>query len=419
VNEDPRLTTARIPVGRSEPSAQNTVRTALVIGGGIAGPVAAMALDKAGIEARVYEARSGRADGIGGMLGLAPNGIAALDLLDIGDAVRGIGLPVPAMVMQSWTGKTLATLGGGPGPVFHAVWRAKLYRVLYDEAARRGIGIEHGKRLVRADQDDTGVTAYFADGTRATADILIGADGIRSTVRQLIDPAAPPPGYTGLLGFGGWSNARIPSTGGAFHMAFGKRAFFSWCVDDSGQVGWFINVPSKQPMTMAEARAVGATEWLRRFRELVADDRVPALEVLAGVDPDELVIVGGLDIMDPQPRWYAGRMVLVGDSAHVPSNSSGQGASMAIEGAVELARCLRDLPPAEAFGTYEALRRPRVARVVAGARRTNANKAAGPVARVIRDLTMPTMMKLLAKPEKMAWLSDYRIDWAEPAKVSA
>ncbi len=87
------------------------VRTALVIGGGIAGPVAAMALQKAGIDATVYEAYSGTADGVGGMLGLAPNGVRALGVLDAQDIVLRIGEPVQSMVMESWTGKRLAEFG--------------------------------------------------------------------------------------------------------------------------------------------------------------------------------------------------------------------------------------------------------------------------------------------------------------------
>ena len=124
-------------------------RTALVIGGGIAGPVAAMALQKAGIHATVYEAYDTTADGVGGGLSIAPNGLNALEIIGAADALRNIGTPMTALVMQSWTGKRLAEFGGLPGlPAQQFVWRADLYRALYDEAARRGIRVEHGRRLV-------------------------------------------------------------------------------------------------------------------------------------------------------------------------------------------------------------------------------------------------------------------------------
>jgi 2-polyprenyl-6-methoxyphenol hydroxylase-like FAD-dependent oxidoreductase len=103
-------------------------------------------------------------------------------------------------------------------------------------------------------------------------------------------------------------------------------------------------------------------------------------------------------------------MTLIGDAAHAASSSSGQGASIAAESAVELARCMRDLPYDQAFAAYEQLRRPRVERIIKLGARTNSNKTAGPVGRVLRDLVMPATMKLI-NPEKMAWQFDHHIDW--------
>jgi len=391
-------------------------KTALIIGGGLAGPVAAIALHKAGIRATVYEAYEAAADNVGAMLGIAPNGLNALDVVGAGEEIRRVAIPVSSMIMQSWTGKRLAEFGAVPGPpILHVVWRAELYRALHDAAAQRGIAIEHGRRLTHAEHTGHGVTALFADGSSAEGDILVGADGIRSTVRTLIDPAAPQPGYTGLLGLGGWASGETPSTtDGAMYMTFGRRAFFSHATA-GGRTGWFANLPRPEPMTLTEANAISPTEWLRTLNDTFADDRIPAVDIIRRTDPAELIPVGGMEILPAVPRWHAGRMVLIGDAAHAPSPSSGQGASQAIESALQLARCLRDLPIDEAFPTYERLRRPRIDRIVAMARRTNRNKAAGPLARIVRDLLMPVTMKLLAKPEKMAWLTDHRIDWDAPA----
>lgn len=397
------------------------VRTALVIGGGIAGPVAALALRKAGIDAVVHERYERTADAIGGMLGVAANGLAALATVDAGDIVPAIGEPVASMVMESWTGKRLAEFGDPRGgtPVFHAVWRADLYRALHDRAAARGIRIEHGKRLVDLRDDGRSVAAVFADGTEASADVLIATDGIRSAVRPLIDPAAPTPRYTGLLGFGARpslaANVGLDSTRGSMHMSFGKRAFFAYQVADDGSTGWFANLPWSEPVPLAAARAEGAAAWLARLRAAFADDRTPAAAILATVRPEELLIVGALEDLPPVPTWSRGRVVLVGDSAHATSPSSGQGVSIAAESAVQLARCLRDLPTVPAaFADYERLRRDRVERIIAAGKRTSSEKAAGPVARVLRDALLPVTTKLLAKPEKMAWQNDYRIDWAAP-----
>ena len=92
-----------------------TTRTALIIGGGIAGPVTAMALQKAGIDATVYEAHPERTDGAGGGFTLAPNGLAALDALDLGDLVRPDGREIAAYVLQDWKGRALAEFGNPPG----------------------------------------------------------------------------------------------------------------------------------------------------------------------------------------------------------------------------------------------------------------------------------------------------------------
>ncbi|MEV4320008.1 NAD(P)/FAD-dependent oxidoreductase [Actinocrispum sp. NPDC049592] len=389
-------------------------RTAVVIGGGIAGPVAAMALAKAGIEARVFERFDQPADGIGGMIGLAPNGLNALGSIGLLDAVLEIAEPVPSMVMLSWTGKRLAEFGDPAGPpMLRTVWRSDLYRVLEREARARGIRFEYGRQLTDARDG----TAIFADGTTAAGDVIIGADGIRSTMRTLIDPGAPAPRYTGLISFGcrPGKPVNVPSTHGSLHMVYGKKAVFAYGSDESGHAGWFVNLPSRTPMSLAEARAVGAIEWLRRLSEVFAEDRSPAVEILAASKPEDLVIVGGVYDLPKVPVWHRGRMVLIGDAAHATSPSSGQGGSIAIESAIQLARCLRDIPSVgEALGVYENLRRPRVERIIAAGRRVDGNKAPGPVGRTVRDLVLPTVMKLLVKPGKMAWQTDYRIDFEAP-----
>ena len=388
------------------------IRTALVIGGGIAGPVAAMALQKAGIDAVVYEAYPYRADDAGGGLTLAPNGLDALDVIGVGDLVRPAGMPMTGIVMQDWKGKRLGEFGNPPGvPPMQFFYRRDLYRVLHEETERRGIRVEHGKRLVSATETADGVTARFDDGTEATADILIGADGIRSAVRKLIDADAPDPSYTGLISFGARvADPGVPATGGKMPMSFGKHAFFGYQVFDETSAIWFVNLPHAEPLSAAEAQRTPAAEWLPLLAAKFAADRTPAAQLISRTDPADLLIVGSMENMPPVPVWSRGRMVLAGDSAHAPSSSSGQGASLAVESAIVLARCLRDLPYDQAFAAYEALRRPRVERVIKETTRKNSGKTAGPVGRVLFALAMKVFTKL-AKPEKMAWMFDYRIDW--------
>ncbi|WP_030980177.1 FAD-dependent oxidoreductase [Streptomyces sp. NRRL S-1824] len=395
-------------------------RTAFIIGGGIAGPVAAMALRQAGIEAAVYEAYDSTADGAGGGMTIAPNGQNALDAIGAGGLVRAIGTPVTSMVLRSGTGKQLAQFAPPSRlPVQQFVWRADLYRGIYDEAERRSVPIHHGKRLTGATDTGSGVTAHFADGTQASADILIGADGIRSTVRPLIDPAAPRPNYAGLVCFGArMDECGLPSTNGVMYLCFGKRAFFGYQIFDDSSAVWFANLPHPAAMTLSEAQAIGAKKWMRTLHTAFADDSTPALEMISATDPGRLLITGPMENMPSVPTWTRGRMTLIGDAAHAASSSSGQGASIATESAVELARCLRDLPYDQAFAVYEQLRRPRVERIIKLGARTNSNKSPGPVGRVLRDLLMPVGMKLI-NPEKTAWQFDHHIDWDAKASPLA
>ncbi len=394
-----------------------TTRTALVIGGGIAGPVTAMALQKAGIDAAVYEAYADRPDGVGGGFTLAPNGLAALDVLDLGDLVRPAGREITAYALQDWKGRALAEFGNPPGVApMQFFWRRDLYRALHEEAVRRGIRIEYGKRLAGVREEAGAVTALFADGTTATADVLIGADGIRSTVRELIDSRAPAPQYAGLISFGaGVSGTGAACTDGRMAMVFGKHAFFGYQVFDDGTAGWFANLPADRPLSAAEARQTPPEEWLRRLAAAFAEDRTPAARLIGHTNPADLLVVGAMESMPSVPAWHRGRMVLVGDSAHAPSSSSGQGASLAIEDAVEIARYLRDYPAAaDAFAAYEAMRRPRVERIAQEAARKNNAKTAGPVGRALMGVAIKVFARL-SNPEKAAWMLRYQIDWDAPA----
>jgi 2-polyprenyl-6-methoxyphenol hydroxylase-like FAD-dependent oxidoreductase len=113
--------------------------------------------------------------------------------------------------------------------------------------------------------------------------------------------------------------------------------------------------------------------------------------------------------------WHRGRVGLLGDAAHAVSPSAGQGAAMAMEDALMLASCLRDLPePQQALTRYEALRRPRAERIVAVGRRRGTYKALkSPVAVALRDLVMPLAFRLFATERSMAWIYDYTIPWEQ------
>jgi 2-polyprenyl-6-methoxyphenol hydroxylase-like FAD-dependent oxidoreductase len=151
--------------------------TVLIAGGGIAGTATALAIHKAGLGAVIHEARPEAQDG-GAFLPLASNGIDALRTLGADRPVLAAGFPTPAITLRSGTGKRLgaARTGGtlADGTVSHTIARADLHRALLDEVEARGIEVVRG------------VNVSALDG----ADVIVGADGVHSTVRALIDPRA-------------------------------------------------------------------------------------------------------------------------------------------------------------------------------------------------------------------------------------
>ena len=120
------------------------------------------------------------------------------------------------------------------------------------------------------------------------------------------------------------------------------------------------------------------------------------------------------------PAWHNDRLVIIGDAAHAPAPTSGQGASLAAEDAVMLAKSLRDQPGmSQALASYEQLRRERVERIVADGARASSNKTPGPAGRVLQGLVLPLVFKFLVTDKSLAWRYDHHIDWDNPVTPPA
>jgi FAD-dependent urate hydroxylase len=388
----------------------------LVIGGGIAGTVLALALDKAGFRPVVFEAHEASADGVGVFLSLAPNGIEALRAVDL-DATTFGGFPTPRIALRLGTGRLLTEFDNGPSTAASsatAIKRSDLYSALRDAATRRGIEVVYGKRLVDAENVDGIVVARFEDGSEMRGHVLVGADGVHSRVRELIDPAAPRARYVGLLNTGGYARGvRVEGEPGTMQMFFGKRCFFSYVPAPGGEVWWFANPAVKKEPARSELRLVTPEAWRSTLIDLFRDDDSPAAAL---IDHTPVIQTGWPTYDFPKvPTWHRGRMLVIGDAAHAASPASGQGASMAIEDAVVLSQCLRDLPSVEAaFATYERLRRNRVERVVAAGKKNGNGKTPGLFGRVARDLALRMIFRGGKRPgtlDALNWLYDYRVNW--------
>jgi FAD-dependent urate hydroxylase len=381
---------------------------AMIVGGGLAGTATALALHRAGIGATVHESAPAGADDVGAWLTLAGNGMDALTTLGLADEVAAAGFSTPRMSLRNGSDRELLEFASGAdradGLQAQTIRRPDLYRVLRDAAARAGVPIAYGELLVEV------------DGSETTGDLLIGADGLRSRTRTLIDPAARPARYTGLLNVGGYARGLdLGRPPGVLDFCFGRRCFLGHVTSPQGDVWWFTNPPSPEP-DRGELARMSEQDWRARLGELFADDDLPMRELLEASD----ALFAGWPTYDiPKvSTWHRDGMVLVGDAVHAASPASGQGASMAFEDAVTLALCLRDRPTVpDAFTAYERLRRRRVEAVVARGKRAGDAKAPGPVGRWVRDrLAMPVLAASMKRsgPGRDEWLTGHHIDWDTP-----
>jgi 2-polyprenyl-6-methoxyphenol hydroxylase-like FAD-dependent oxidoreductase len=206
----------------------------------------------------------------------------------------------------------------------------------------------------------------------------------------------------------------VPSLAGtdcqSLNFTFGARGYFGYCGGGEGQVMWWTHRPREREFSRQELQQA---DWSATRRELLDNFRgfhepVERLigETAAGIQ---------LNIYDIRslPQWHQGRVLVIGDAAHAVSPSAGQGASMALEDAMYLAKLLRDASRAdgEVFAAFQRHRRPRVERIVAeGRRRGSGKQSVGPLRAKIRELFLTALFKLYGV-RGQDWMYSYRIDW--------
>lgn len=391
---------------------------ALIVGGGIAGPVTAMALQRVGITPRVVEAYP-RGDGeVGSYFTVTPNGLDALAAVDALHCAVESGFPTRRNVMCNSAGKLLGDIPlGAPladGTPALTMKRSRLGLRLLEEAERRGIEVVHGRRLIGASLKGGQIRATYADMTTETADLLVGSDGVRSAVRRLIDPAAPQERYVGLTNFGGITPAAIVPVElqpEAWQFWFGRYAFFGAHPTPSGQVVWFVNAP-RHEITAEERASTSDAEWQESLAALFDADQTP-VAALIRAGRLELAADNTYDL-GHVPRWHRDRMIIIGDAAHAPAPSSGQGASMALEDAVVLARSLGNALRRTGsidigFAEFEASRRKRVEKIVAQGARSSSSKTPGRVGSAVRDFVLRLVFRYGITEKSMSWMYNHRV----------
>jgi len=363
---------------------------AVITGGGVAGSAGAIALARIGVEVTVYEAYQDPAGPVGSFVSLAVNGLRALDALGCLDAVRRAGFDVARQRMWSGSGKLLGDVARGrrPADTLHSVTllRADLVTALRDQARHCGARIVTGQRVSGAAAD------------REDADLFVGADGIWSGTRRELDPAAPEPAYAGLYSVSGVSDlSRVPADlpRDGFNWVFARRGVFIYLPAPDGTVWWTAQVVATEP---PHDRA-GVS--LADLSDLFRTER-PAAAVLGAATAIRAVNPGY--VLKPVSRRYAGRTVLIGDAAH-PAGA-GQGASMALEDAVILARHIATgsaVP--DALAAFDRERRPRAGKLAAMETRSRDAKTSGPITAWARSLVMPHLFNHFYE-KATGWLYD-------------
>ena len=330
----------------------------IVVGGGIAGLSAAIALRRAGNEVVVLE-RAPRVDPVGAGITLFANAMAALDRLGVREAVAAQGAAATRSAILTWDGRELTRVPSDLLEGTIALHRADLQAVLTAAGGDVRLGVE----VTAVEQYDGDVVAVAADGSEERGELLVGADGLSSVVRRAITDV--PVRYAGYAAWRGVCS--VPVEAGRLTESWGVGERFGLVDIGRGRTYWFAtkNAPEGEPDEPGGRKA----EIRRRF----SGWHEPIAAVVEAAD-ESAILRNDVYYLEPLPRWSDGRVVLVGDAAHATTPGVGQGAAQAIEDAVVLADRLVRSKLATALAEYETIRRPRAEAVLKMSRR--ADKAA-------------------------------------------
>ncbi|HWX06826.1 MAG TPA: NAD(P)/FAD-dependent oxidoreductase [Bradyrhizobium sp.] len=391
-------------------------RKALIIGAGITGPVTAILLKRAGIDAQLFEAWPYSA-GIGGGLQIAPNGMHVLAEIGLAGEMIRRGSTAESFDFYSQSGKRLGAINRNMEQRFGQpavnMRRATLNEAIVDKAWSEDVELAFEKRLVRIeDRADQPIVAHFDDGSSAEGDFLIGADGVHSAVRAHVVPDGPKPFDTGLIGFGGFLPRALldgSPIGQRVETTFGQSGFFGYgfCSPDPDDgVMWWSTQPGRGT-DAATFRAMSEDALRRHLLDFHAGWHDPIPRLLEAAE--NIGVTATLDVAT-LPTWSRKRVVLIGDAAHATSPHAGQGASLALEDAMRLARLLQEGQELGAsFQAFECERRPRAERVVAFARRNGNQKGEfSATGAWLRDRMLRVLIPLSARYQDWMYAYDPR-----------
>jgi 2-polyprenyl-6-methoxyphenol hydroxylase-like FAD-dependent oxidoreductase len=301
----------------------------LIVGGGIAGLSLATALHQRGFASEVIE-RNVLWNPVGGGIAVQPNAMRVLHKLGVDTAVKHVGAIIRRWLFRDQQGDVLcdielAPLWGDVGP-FIGVERTKLHEALLSGAAPCRLETW----ATSLSQRNRRVSVTFNDGTADEYELVVGADGIYSAVRQFALGASPPV-YGGQMVWRSLAPLRAPALD-SVEFWLGDGCFFGLCPVGDGRTYGFANVTEPRLHDAIEGR-------LERLRHRFGGFGKPIRDYLAALHSDKQIHCGPIEWLEVD-RWHSGRVVLIGDAAHASSPMMGQGGSMAMEDALILAELL-------------------------------------------------------------------------------
>ncbi len=332
----------------------------IIIGSGIAGLSTAVALRRVGIDATVYE-RAPELTEVGAGISLWANALRALDYIGAGQAVRAVCQPMERSEFRLANGhRIVASFNAaqfekkfGISPFVAMIHRAELVGAL---AALLPAGVaRYGYECASVETHPDSAVVRFKNGHTDRADLVIGADGIRSAVRASVF-GRDEPRYSGYPCWRGVCPAPDSVAPGYFAEWWGRGQRFGITTLPRRRIYWFAT-------RNGPAGGRSGDEW-HAVNEAFRGWADPVPEIIATTPPSAVI---RNDIIDrpPNANWTAGRVVLIGDAAHSTTPNFGQGGCMAIEDAVVSARCLKTHANFEAgLAAFVAERAPRTSKIV-------------------------------------------------------
>lgn len=310
----------------------------IIIGAGIGGASAGIALKRLGHEVVIYDQMQENKP-VGAALSLWSNGVKVLNWLGLADEVAALGGAMHDMsYLDGRTGETMCQFSLAPvaeqtGQAPYPVARADLQALLMERFGLEDVRL--GMRMEALSDDGQTVTATFADGATDTADMLIGADGARSITRDYVTPADAPrierrySGYTNFNGLVPVDEGIGPANQWTSYVADGKRACVMPVAGDRFYFWFDVTQPSGVPYDRADGK--------RPLEEAFAGWAPGVQRLIAAIDPE--VSLNRVEIWDitPFPTWAKGRVAILGDAAHNTAPDIGQGACSALEDSFALA----------------------------------------------------------------------------------